>query len=144
MFWKESKNCFLSLHIFGAYILKMWNTAFSVFISHVNSLPVLSEKLKLISKAKCLLKRIATPFDSLDPHNHALAPPPCVFHSLSYRLISTPVQCVSCKQIQSYFFDTSQINTNSRFLLSRSPLTKFQGHYLNYCLGIYSLVTDLF
>jgi hypothetical protein len=57
------------------------------FISHVNSLPVLSEKLKLRSKAKCLLKRIATPFDSLDPHNHALAPPPCVFHSLSHRLI---------------------------------------------------------
>jgi hypothetical protein len=50
-----------------------------VFISHVDSLPVLSEKIKLISKAKCLLKRIATPFDSLDPHIHALAPPPCVF-----------------------------------------------------------------
>jgi hypothetical protein len=50
---------------------------------HVNSLPVLSEKSKLISKAKCLLKRIATPFDSLDPHNHALAPPPCDFNSLS-------------------------------------------------------------
>jgi hypothetical protein len=96
--------------VFGAYISKIWNTAFSVFISHVNSLPVLSEKLKLISKAKCLLKRMATPFDSLDPHNHALAPPPCVFHSLSHRLISTPVQCVSCKQIQSYFFDTIQLN----------------------------------
>jgi hypothetical protein len=61
--------------------------------------PVLSEKLKLISKAKYLLKRMATPFDSLDPHIHALAPPPCVFHSLSQRLILTPVQCVSCKQI---------------------------------------------
>jgi hypothetical protein len=71
----------------GAYILKISNTAFSVFISHVNSLPVLSEKLKLISKAKYLLKRIATPFDSLDPHNHALAPPPCVFHSLTTFII---------------------------------------------------------
>jgi hypothetical protein len=45
-------------------------------------------------------------------------------------------------------FGTSQLNTNSCFLLSRSPLTincyKFQGQYLNYWLSVYSFVTDLF
>jgi len=52
--WKESKDCFKSQHRFGAYILKIWKTAFSVFISQFSSLPFLSEKLKLISPAKCL------------------------------------------------------------------------------------------
>ena len=117
MFWKESKNCFLLLHRFGAYILKIWNTAFSVFISHVNSLPVLSEKLKLISKSKCLLNRIATPFDSLDPHNHALAPSPCVFHSLSHLLISTPVQCVSWYNCYYYYFFSYILSVFAIFLL---------------------------
>jgi hypothetical protein len=44
-------NCFLSLHIFRAYILKIRNTALSVFISYFSSLPVLPEKSKLISQA---------------------------------------------------------------------------------------------
>jgi hypothetical protein len=57
--------------------------------------PVLSKKLKLISKAKCLLKRIATPFDSLDPHNHALAPPPCVFHSLFHPTMKMIVSIIT-------------------------------------------------
>jgi hypothetical protein len=58
-FWKYCLNFKMKM-----YYLK-GQCEFSVFISHVNSLPVLSEKLKLISKAKCLLKRIATPFDSV-------------------------------------------------------------------------------
>ena len=82
------KKMFLSQHRFGAYIKNI--KTFSVFISHFRSLRLLSEKSKLISYAKCLLKRIATPLDSLDPHNHELAPPPCVFHSFFHRLISTP------------------------------------------------------